>query len=123
MPLCLLTQAMQNRRIIDALFREAGAEIRAMIETNSLVTLWSHVRFGQWATVVPHTFLLLLPQHSDVIALPLVAPDASHVIGLVAADREPMPPLTRELFAVANQTDLPTQIEKNIALPTVPSRK
>jgi DNA-binding transcriptional LysR family regulator len=123
MPLCLLTPAMQNRRIIDALFREAGAEIRAMIETNSLVTLWSHVRFGQWATVVPHTFLLLLPQQSDVIALPLVAPDASHVIGLVAADREPTPPLTRELFGVANQTDLPTQIEKYIALPTRPSRK
>jgi DNA-binding transcriptional LysR family regulator len=121
MPLCLLTPAMQNRRIIDALFREAGAEIRAMIETNSLVTLWSHIRFGQWATVVPHTFLLLLPQHSDVIALPLVAPDASHEIGLVAADREPLPPLTRELFAVANQADLPTQIEKNIVLPARPS--
>jgi hypothetical protein len=70
--------------------------------------------------VVPHTFLLLLPQHSDVIALPLVAPDASHEIGLVAADREPLPPLTRELFAVANQADLPTQIEKNIVVPARP---
>ena len=38
LPLCLLTPSMQNRRIIDANFRAAGAEIRAAIETNSLVT-------------------------------------------------------------------------------------
>jgi hypothetical protein len=31
LPLCLLTPSMQNRRIIDALFREAGAEIQAVI--------------------------------------------------------------------------------------------
>ncbi len=116
LPLCLLTPSMQNRRIIDSLFREAGTDIRAVVETNSLVTLWSHIRFGQWSTVVPHTFLLLLPQQSDVIALPLVEPDASHVLGLVAADREPVAPLTRELFTVANQIDLSTQIDKQIAL-------
>jgi len=34
-------------------FHEAGAEIHAAIETNSLITLWSHLRFGQWSTVVP----------------------------------------------------------------------
>jgi hypothetical protein len=31
--------------------RAAGAEIRAVIETNSLVTLWSHIRFGHGSTV------------------------------------------------------------------------
>ncbi len=76
LPLCLLTPTMQNRRIIDVLFREAGAEVQPVIETNSLVTLWSHIRFGQWATIVPLTFLLLLPTHTDVLALPLVSPDA-----------------------------------------------
>ena len=35
-PLCLLTSDMQNRRIVDMHFREAGAEVRAAIETNSL---------------------------------------------------------------------------------------
>jgi DNA-binding transcriptional LysR family regulator len=116
LPLCLLTPSMQNRRIIDALFREAGAQIQAVIETNSLVTLWSHIRFGQWATVVPHTFLLLLPQHSDVIALPLVGPDASHAIGLVTADRVPVSPLIRELFDVVSQTDFESGIATSIPL-------
>ncbi len=69
--------------------------------TNSLMTLWSHIHFGQWSTIVPQTFLLLLRQQEDVISLPLVEPDASHVIGLVASRREPQMPLARELFAVA----------------------
>ena len=116
LPLCLLTPSMQNRRILDMLFREAGAEARALIETNSLVTLWSHIQFGQWSTVVPHTFLLLLRPQSDVIALPLVEPDASHEIGLAASDREPVSPLTRELFSVAKEIDLPGQIDRHIAL-------
>jgi DNA-binding transcriptional LysR family regulator len=114
LPLCLLTPAMQNRRIIDSIFRAAGAEIRAVIETNSLVTLWSHIRFGHWSTVVPHTFLLLLQRQSDVIALPLIEPDASHVLGMVVSDREPVAPLARELLAVAGQFDLPSQIEQQI---------
>jgi DNA-binding transcriptional LysR family regulator len=115
LPLCLLTPSMQNRRIIDLNFRAVGADARAVIETNSLVTLWSHIRFGQWSSIVPHTFLLLLQQQGDIIALPLVEPDASHVLGIVTPDREPASPLTRELFAVARQFDLAGEIEQHIA--------
>jgi DNA-binding transcriptional LysR family regulator len=115
LPLCLLTPAMQNRRIMDQIFHTAGADPRAVLETNSLVTLWSHLRFGQWSTVVPHTFMLLLQRQGDLIALPLVEPDASHMLGLVTPDREPASPLTRELFAVAKQFDLSGEIEQHIA--------
>ena len=55
LPLCLLTPDMQNRRILDMHFREAGAEMRASLETNSLLTLLCHLRFGHWSSVVPHT--------------------------------------------------------------------
>jgi DNA-binding transcriptional LysR family regulator len=112
--LCLLVPSMQNRRILDAIFRCAGAEPRAVLETNSLVTLWAHVRFGHWSTVVPHTFLLLLGRSADVISLPLVEPEATHQIGLVAANREPVAPLARELFAVAERLDISAQIEQLI---------
>jgi DNA-binding transcriptional LysR family regulator len=50
-PLCLLTSDMQNRRILDMHFREAGAEAHAVIETNSLITLWSHLYFGRGKAV------------------------------------------------------------------------
>ena len=115
LPLCVLTPSMQNRRILDAYFRAAGAEVQAMIETNSLVTLWSHIRFGRWSTVVPHTFLLLLGRQAGLIALPLVQPVGSHTLGLVASARDPLTPMTQALLAFAKGLDLARDIEAHIA--------
>jgi len=86
-PLCLLTPDMQNRRILDMHFREAGAKVQALVETNSMITLWSHLRFGDSATVVPHTFLLLVDRLDEFAAIPLVEPAASHAVGVVAVTR------------------------------------
>lgn len=114
LPLCLLTPSMQNRRIIDAQFRAAGAEVNAVVETNSLVTLWMHLLFGQLSTVVPQTFLLLLDQKCGLISIPLVEPEAFHVLGLVAPDREPLAPLPRALLDFSQGLDLTAEIERRI---------
>jgi DNA-binding transcriptional LysR family regulator len=114
LPLCLLTPSMQNRRIIDAQFQIAGTSANAVIETNSLVTLWSHIRFGQWSTVVPQTFLLLLEQKHDLITIPLIEPEAFHMLGLVASDHEPLAPLPRALLEFAQRLDISAQIERAI---------
>jgi DNA-binding transcriptional LysR family regulator len=115
LPLCLLIPSMQNRRILDDYFRAAGAEVEARIETNSLVTLWSHIRFGKWSTVVPHTFLLLLGPGAGLSALPLTQPSGAHAVGLVASSRDPLTPMTRALLAVAAEHDLAADIERDIA--------
>jgi DNA-binding transcriptional LysR family regulator len=113
--LCLLTADMQNRRIIDMHFHEAGAEVHAAIETNSLITLWSHLRFGQWSTVVPHSFLSLIGETEGVIAIPLHEPNASHAVGLVASDRDPLAPVARAFLDIAKQRDLRHAIERQLA--------
>jgi DNA-binding transcriptional LysR family regulator len=115
LPLCLLTPDMQNRRILDMHFHEAGAEIHASVETNSLVTLWSHLRFGHWSTVVPHTFLLLLTERDGLTGIQLTEPDASHLIGLVASDRDPLPPVAHALLDVARRLDIGSTIDRNIS--------
>jgi DNA-binding transcriptional LysR family regulator len=115
LPLCLLTPTMQNRRIIDAQFHAAAVKPNAIIETNSLVTLWSHIRYGKWSTIVPQTFLLLLEKRHDWISLPLVEPEAIHTLGLVAADREPLAPLTRALLEFAQGFDMSVEIERRVA--------
>jgi DNA-binding transcriptional LysR family regulator len=116
LPLCLLTPDMQNRRILDMHFHEAGAEIHASLETNSLLTLWSHLRFGHWSSVVPHTFLLL-GETAGLAAIPLVEPEASHLIGLVASDRDPLPPVARALLDLARRLDIGNAIDRNIEQP------
>src|SRR6187431_2463889 len=45
-PLCLLTPDMQNRRIIDDLLRHAGFAPQTTLESNSMITLFAHVRTG-----------------------------------------------------------------------------
>ena len=113
-PLCLLTSDMQNRRILDMHFHEAGAEVHAAIETNSLITLWSHVHFGDWSTVVPHSFLTLLGEMDGLLALDLTEPDVTHAVGLVASDRDPLPPVARAFLDVAKQFDLNHEIARRL---------
>jgi DNA-binding transcriptional LysR family regulator len=113
-PLCLLTSDMQNRRIIDTHFREAGTEAHAAIETNSLLTLWSHLKFGHWSTVVPDTFLSLIGDVDGLIPLALVDPDASHAVGLVASDRDPLAPTVRAFLDAAKQIDLTKEVDRQM---------
>jgi DNA-binding transcriptional LysR family regulator len=116
LPLCLLTRDMQNRRIIDRLFAEGGAvKPKVAIETNSVVALMAHVRSGQWSSVIPHTFLGLLGRTAAAPggfnAVALVEPEASHSVGLVLNEREPLPPLARALLKSAREHDLSGALE------------
>ena len=54
LPLCLLTPDMQNRRIVDGIFRGAGATPHPAMETNSISTLYAQVLAGGVSGVVAH---------------------------------------------------------------------
>jgi len=101
-PLCLLTPDMQNRRIINQLLREAGGgEPEPTLESNSMIVLFSHVRTGRWASVMPEKLADTLGLTERLRSIPIVAPDAVHSIGLIVPNREPMTPLTAALVAEA----------------------
>ena len=96
-PLCLLTDDMQNRRIIDRQLREAGTQANATLESNSMMTLIAHVRTGRWASIMPTLFAKALDLTSSVRAIPIRDPDAVHTVGLLVPEREPLPALTAAL--------------------------
>jgi DNA-binding transcriptional LysR family regulator len=98
-PLCLLTPDMQNRRIIDGLLAGAGARPVPTLESNSVIVLFSHVRTGRWASVMPERLASTLGLTGPVRSIPIVEPEASHMIGLVIPQREPMTPLVLALVA------------------------
>lgn len=100
-PLCLLTPDMQNRRIIDQLLRAAGGTPEPTLESNSMIVLFSHVRTGRWASVMPEKLADTLGLTERLRSIPIVEPDASHAIGLVVPDHDPMPPLMAALVAEA----------------------
>jgi len=102
-PLCLLTPDMQNRRIIDRLLLSAGSEARPTLESNSMILLFSHVRTGRWASVMPEKIAQTLGLTETIRAIPIVEPDAVQTIGLVVPKREPMTPTTAALVAEAKR--------------------
>jgi DNA-binding transcriptional LysR family regulator len=102
-PLCLLTPDMQNRRIIDHLLRAAGWDARPMLESNSMIVLFSHVRTGRWASVMPAMIAETLGLTDTIRAIPIVEPEAEHQVGLVVPLREPMTPLTAALVVEARR--------------------
>ncbi|MBX6328792.1 MAG: LysR family transcriptional regulator [Pseudolabrys sp.] len=102
-PLCLLTPDMQNRRIIDQYLRETGVEPTITLESDSMLVLYSHVRTGRWASVMPSRVAAMLGLTDVLRAIPIIGADTSHTIGLVAPAREPMIPLTAALVAEARR--------------------
>ena len=106
-PLCLLTPDMQNRRIIDRLLKSAGGDSRPTLESDSMILLFSHVRTGRWASVMPAKLAETLGLTETIRAIPITHPEAVQTIGLVAPAREPMMPATAELVAVAQRVALP----------------
>ncbi len=100
-PLCLLTPDMQNRRIINRLLRAAGAEPEPTLESNSMIVLFSHVRTGRWASVMPEKLADTLGLTERLRSIPIVEPEALHRIGLIVPIRDPMTPLAAALVAEA----------------------
>ncbi len=108
--MCLLTPDMQNRRIIDGVFRSVGAKPVPAVETNSIFNLVSHVSAGQWSAIVPRQLLRFFGVPAGTRAIELVEPVARRTIGLVMSDREPPSPLARNLFAMEWPADIDSLI-------------
>ncbi len=104
-PLCLLTADMQNRRIVNQHLGEAGAKVNAMVESNSTIALISHVKSGTWCSVVPMKLAEMFVGQS-LIALPIIEPEAEHLVGLITPRRDPQTPVLQALIDEAGRLSL-----------------
>ena len=98
LPLCLLTPDMQNRRIINHHLEDAGVAAKPTLESNSMIVLFSHIRTGKWSSIMPLNLAETFGFAEPIRAIPIVEPDASHLVGLVAAHREPHTPLVSAML-------------------------
>lgn len=98
LPLCLLTPDMQNRRIINQHLAEAGVRAKPTLESNSMILLFSHIRTGKWASIMPLNLAEVLGFAEPIRAIQITEPDVSHLVGVVAVDREPHTPTVSALL-------------------------
>lgn len=104
--LCLLNESMQNRRVLNNLAHSIGLELRPTVTTNSFLSVCSHVCSGEWSSIIPHTFAYIFFGCPELAMIDLVEPTHSQAIGVVASDRDPLPPLARALMSCAARLDL-----------------
>jgi DNA-binding transcriptional LysR family regulator len=75
LPLALLAPDMGIRQIIDKVFADNGVPVTPQIETDSIASLHALVGSGEWATIVPHTWLRAMPVILTSKLARLVEPD------------------------------------------------
>ena len=115
--LCLLNEGMQNRRVLNKLVKSLGLELAPSVTTNSYLAVCSHVCSGTWSSIIPHTFAYIFAGCEELALIDLVDPVHSQTIGLVATDRDPLPPLARALMACATRLNLELSLgTKSLAL-------
>lgn len=95
--LSLLEPRMQNRRIIDRIFDEAGVVPNITSETDGLTAAMVLAVQGLSATVVPQVMVDALGPLSKTVVLPLVDPSVATSISLVTPLRQPLIPTVEAL--------------------------
>lgn len=100
-PLCLLTADMQNRRIINQHLAEAGAQVTPGVTSNSTIALIAHVLSGRWVSIVPMRLAAMFATGGRLRSIPIVEPEAEHLVGLIAPRRDPQTPVLAAFLAEA----------------------
>ena len=110
--LCLLSEDMQNRRIINNIAASIGVSIKADVVSNSFLAILSHIRHGDRASIVPHTFAHLFSGVADLVAADLIDPVHTQAIGLVLSDREPLSPMSGALLSSVANVDFERDLDR-----------
>src|SRR5262245_38215938 len=110
--LCLLSEDMQNRRIINKVGASIGVDIKADIVSDSFLAILSHLRQGDWASIVPHTFGRLFGA-ADLAVVDIIEPSHTQSIGLVLSDREPLSPMSGALLSSVADVDFERDLDRS----------
>jgi DNA-binding transcriptional LysR family regulator len=118
-PLCLPAKRTRNRQIIDG-FLGGSLTKGVQIEANSLLSLCAHVCSGHWSTIMPHAFLYPFGAPRGTTAVSIKDPKGSEELCLATTLASPLPPLVREFFDIADETDMVREIRAALGLPENP---
>jgi DNA-binding transcriptional LysR family regulator len=97
LPLCLLSNEMRYRKIIDTVFGEIGVDPQPVMETNAFTAALAQVASGVAATIAPQKLVDSFVVSNDLVRLQLTDPVVHSVIGLATTGQEPVLPAIKAL--------------------------
>jgi DNA-binding transcriptional LysR family regulator len=113
LPLCLLTPKMRNRQVIESAFRRVGVKPDVILETDSLFSLYAHVKEAGLFSVVPHSLLNFYDMR-DLQVRPLL-PQLTRGICLIARNRPAVAPLSGAVLEIARGLALQERFDSRLA--------
>ncbi len=112
LPLCLLHQGMQYRRILDAQFVRHGLSLSPKSIADNYISLFSLVRSGHFVSIVPDAYAGLLEGVEWCRFVPIEPQAPVRRMGLVVVNRDPLGSMARAGLTVAQQLGDHDVIEK-----------
>ncbi|MER7174278.1 LysR family transcriptional regulator [Streptomyces mesophilus] len=106
LPLALLTPDMRIRQLIDEVLTSCGLVATPQVETDSIASLYAHVGVGEWASIVPHSWLRAMPVIGRTRAVRLVSPDARAQVSVAIHAATPGSVAARAFVAAATGLSL-----------------
>lgn len=113
-PLCLLSPVMENRRILDKNFADAGVTASPVVETDTVSAIYAHVDTMRLSTIIAHAWLHMFGVPDGMRIVPLERAQRSYQVGLVLADRFPEPMLARAMLDTSRLVDMPGELNRAV---------
>lgn len=102
LPLCLLADELQNRMQINAAFKRANVKPRIVLETNSPMMLYTHVRSAGLYSILPQSQgIFSVPSALDDVVRISLTPTVDNAVGLISLDKELRPPMVEKAWEQA----------------------
>ena len=96
-PLCLLTQNMKNRQLIDRHFLDLGISPSIVTEASDFTAVLAQVASGNAATIAPVSVAETFLDLKSTKQLDLIRPVLTHSVGLSIKDQSPVLPMIEAL--------------------------
>jgi DNA-binding transcriptional LysR family regulator len=114
LPLCLLSQDMENRRMLDDIFAQNGVKPVVVIESNAVRILIAEARSGRAFSIVPLS-ALPTPYAGAGLRLHTIIPEHRADVSLVRLKRAKQPPLSEAAWLLAASFDLQKTLDQPLA--------
>jgi len=101
LPLCALTTAMRNRRILEANTAAEGARFTPVVEADNIAALYAHLADMQLASIVAHTWLQAFGVPKGLTTVPMALREPSPWVGIITLDRKPNSIIAEALLSAA----------------------
>jgi DNA-binding transcriptional LysR family regulator len=101
LPLCALTTAMRNRRIIETNVAADGAHFIPVVEANTVAALYAHLASMRLATIAVYTWVEAFGVPDGLAVRPMAQHEPGPWVGLIVLGRKPNSIIAEALLAAA----------------------